>query len=722
MNAKKIMGAVLVALLAAALFIGAGAAADLNDDGKTVFVNQKLDAANFSGNWVGPNGAYTPVYDPGSKDFVYFEAGKEGVYTAKVGDDEVTITVKAPTASISGIAGTGASTYSFIPGTLYTDDKTTAKFIIDAAITPFDVYLAKPNEAAKLIGTNSDYEANLKNAIVSAGTYSVILQFPLDNFVNGTTPSEVQTQPLTFNVAKADIEATISASVTETLKDQPFTLTIIGQPGVNYTLAFDKGAFDIDETQLSLSLLDVKENNANGKFQFNMSNEGKIEILVKAGSNAGKSEVIKLVKTNGDKPQGEVTIKIITGAITDVKTDAASYFIGAPAKVTGLTSAGDITEVKITGNNFEAVFNVTQGEGNYTNWEFKYGSGAQKTFEFTIPTGELINKKIGATEGKLIDVGPYVVTLNATGTKASVALLLTQPFLSIVSGPEVVVQGEEAEFIINAEAVKNDKIKFYIFGNNYFKSDNADPAGDGVDTHFLVSLNETETEDMDEGQYFAVFQHPYLDGEFNVTASNDQKWIEVNGKDVIDLTKRQSANAAEALCVELDAQNIDDIYVKHSFFVVDEAESSYISDIPEEVAKGTTITVNGVDTANAGKPVTVQMLSTAFAAIPKEEQNLASFAVIVNTVIAEDGTWEVALDTSDLAIDEYNVKVFIDGDEKKKAVTNVVAAGDEPVTPPTDEPVTPPTDEPVAPETPGFGALAALAGLGAVAVLLLRRE
>ncbi|HJJ75865.1 MAG TPA: PGF-CTERM sorting domain-containing protein, partial [Methanocorpusculum sp.] len=42
--------------------------------------------------------------------------------------------------------------------------------------------------------------------------------------------------------------------------------------------------------------------------------------------------------------------------------------------------------------------------------------------------------------------------------------------------------------------------------------------------------------------------------------------------------------------------------------------------------------------------------------------------------------------------------------------------------PPTDDPVTPPTDEPEAPATPGFGALAALAGLGAVAVLLLRRE
>ena len=46
MNAKKIMGAVLVALLAAALFVGAGAALA---DGDTVFVNQNVSGLYHRG-------------------------------------------------------------------------------------------------------------------------------------------------------------------------------------------------------------------------------------------------------------------------------------------------------------------------------------------------------------------------------------------------------------------------------------------------------------------------------------------------------------------------------------------------------------------------------------------------------------------------------------------------------------------------------------------------
>ncbi|MBR5008266.1 MAG: hypothetical protein IKY09_04755, partial [Methanocorpusculum sp.] len=52
MNAKKIMGAVLVALLAAALFVGAGSAAVANGD--VVFVNQILDDS-YKGTWVNGN-------------------------------------------------------------------------------------------------------------------------------------------------------------------------------------------------------------------------------------------------------------------------------------------------------------------------------------------------------------------------------------------------------------------------------------------------------------------------------------------------------------------------------------------------------------------------------------------------------------------------------------------------------------------------------------------
>ena len=200
-------------------------------------------------------------------------------------------------------------------------------------------------------------------------------------------------------------------------------------------------------------------------------------------------------------------------------------------------------------------------------------------------------------------------------------------------------------------------------------------------------------------------------------------WFFSNCGATVCFYDRQTANAAQALCDALDSQNFDDMYVKYSFFVVGQDESFVINAIPTEVAQGTTFTVSGVDTANAGETVTVQMLSTAFAAIPKEEAGSAAF-ILVTTEVAEDGTWEVTLDTSNLNIDEYALTVKIAGDLKKSVTVNVVEGADEPVNPeqPEDPEQPEQPEEPVAPATPGFGALAALAGLGAVAVLLLRRE
>ena len=162
------------------------------------------------------------------------------------------------------------------------------------------------------------------------------------------------------------------------------------------------------------------------------------------------------------------------------------------------------------------------------------------------------------------------------------------------------------------------------------------------------------------------------------------------------------------------------MYVKYSFFVVGEDESFIISDIPTEVAKGDKIVISGVDTANAGKTVQVEMISTAFAAVQKETVGYAAF-IVVTTEVAKDGSWEITIDTSDLNVDEYSLSVAINSVEKKNVNVNVVEGADEPVNPEQPEQPEQP-EEPVAPATPGFGALAALAGLGAVAVLLLRRE
>ena len=348
--------------------------------------------------------------------------------------------------------------------------------------------------------------------------------------------------------------------------------------------------------------------------------------------------------------------------------------------------------------------------------------------------------------GKTLDVGTYTIKIysGAIGPVAddkvktdnltkSVSVVLKQPFISIGEAPEVIVQGEKAEFIINAEAT--DNISAYVFGTNYFKNFttmNGAIEQDGkIKNEFTLTIADTETKNMSAGQYFAVFQHPMYDTDFNI-ASNGTKIVQnetadaFNNADVVTLfnvNDRQTANAAQALCDALDSQNIDDMYVKYSFFVVGKDASFTISEIPTTVAQGETLTISGVSTAAAGDAVVVEMVSTAFAAVPKETVGSAAF-IAVTTEVAEDGTWEVTLDTSDLNVDEYSLSVVCEGQTWKSVNINVVEAADKPDTPDTpDVPDTPDTpDTPTEPETPGFGALAALAGLGAVAVLLLRRE
>ena len=708
MNAKKIMGAVLVALLAAALFVGAGAAVA---DGETVFVNQNV--TGLSGTWTSGTNSITAIP---SEDGGYFTGNiVEGAYTNGTGDSAITITVKYPAISVVGLANYGkpASEYQFIPGTLYAEsgevDVAIKSLASDASLT-FKTYLTYPN-GTELNVSKTEIEAALEGSQVVTGQYSIRAVFDSTGFINGTLVSDLITKPVTFTLVDADA-ATISASADQVLKAEPVKLTITGKPGAVYNVTYDEYAFTVPAGQLGLP---TYTNFADNKgFNFTMPNTGKVEFAVKANASAvGDSEKIKVEQKGKDK-SSSVTIKFEKGTLT-AKADAASYFVGDVVKITGTTTAGDIQNVTIKGTNFKA--EVTSLIEN-----LKYGSEVVKTFEFELNTA-VVNDT-----NKKLDVGTYTLTIKTNSdAETTVALVMKQPFISIAEAPEVVVQGDEAEFIINAEAAT--KISYYIFGTNFFTAKEPveehpeDEEGEDIENQFVVKLDEKTTKNMSAGQYFAVFQHPMYDTAFNVTGY-ESNWTIVSTNGVkIDVKERQTANAAQALCDELDAQNIDDMYVKASFFVVGEDESFTISEIPTTVAQGDTITISGVSTANADKYVTVEMISTAFAAVPKETVGSAAF-IAVTTQIADDGTWEVTFDTSDLNVDEYSLSVACGDETWKNVKINVVEGADEPDTPvtPVDpvDPVDPVT--PTEPTTPGFGALAALAGLGAVAVLLLRRE
>ena len=721
MNAKKIMGAVLVALLAAALFVGAGAAVA---DGDTVFVNQNV--AGLKGTWTSGTNSITAVYDAGTGNGYFTGNVVEGVYVNGTSDNAISITVKYPTAVVSGVAGSGDETAYQIVGNTYYIGSGVQSFSVKPAADGVNIekiYLTLPN-GDDYVCTTTD-GSDIKTYIDAAGNnlavgeYIISVVFDIEDFATGTLTSEVEAKPVSFKVAKAG-DVTISASVDQIIRTDNFKVTIVGQPGVTFQVSYDKDDFNFNSNQKGLLYASVTPNTENDGFEFVMPNTGKVEFVIAGSNDAEDSEKITVEQihpTLTEKNKESVTVKFLKGTIT-AEADAASYFVGDVVTITGTNTAGSIAGYIIKGTNFE-VAKTTQ--------DFTIKELDNNGFEFEIDTSVIVD------DDKKLDVGTYTITIyigpaDKPTAKATVAVVLKQPFISIVDAPEVIVQDTKVEFVINAEAVKvngkaNPYITYYLFGTNFFDTGFGEQDED-VETNYIVTLDEDYTENMSAGQYFAVFQHPMYDGVFNVTGDADSWWISVNDAKTINVKERQTANAAQALCDALDIQSIDDMYVKYSFFVVGEDESFTISEIPATIAQGETLTISGVSTANAGEYVTVEMISTAFAAVPKETVGSAAF-IAVTTQIADDGTWEVTFDTSNLNVDEYSLSVACTGEDKpwKNVEINVVEAADKPdtpVTPPADD--EPGQDEPVAPETPGFGALAALAGLGAVAVLLLRRE
>ena len=706
MNAKKIMGAVLVALLAAALFVGAGAAA--TEDKGAVFVYQDLTTTDLDGTWTADKAVVT------IEDGVVMAGANFAPGTYTKGD--WTLYVTYPTATYFATVGTSSNEY-IVKDTVYLNEIvnfTAVSASANMSVNYVDVYYE--NEAPyKVTLTGGVYNISANKL----GSYKAVAHFTgnIDSFVGGTPVNyEYDTiNALTFKVVKSD-DVQISASVDTVLVGGAFTITVTGVPGQTFGIKTDAQSGDFTFSGKTVT---------SGNNQVTIPNTGVATVYVTATNNidAGNYE-IDIYEVINSANDASIDIEVIEGTIT-ATAEKPSYYIGNDIKLNGTTTAGDTLFVYIAGTNFKFVklVNVTPEVNAVADtWEAKI-----KAADFKDATG------------KKPDAGTYAIYISTNGTANAVADLddsgvyatttvsLIQPFIALTSAPEVVVQGDVAKFVGTAEATNS--VAYYIFGTNYFAFSNTTSVKDG---EFTVKIDKDDTKKMAAGQYFAVFQHKMYDGEFNIWANETsgevfyapttKAGILDTAKVIFNVNDRQTANAAQALCDALDSQDIDDMYVKASFIVA--AGTSIINPIPEEITKGSELTISGTTTGHVGDIVTVEMLSTAFAAVPKETVGSASF-IALTTKVAEDGTWEVTFDTSGLNVDEYTVSVAVGAlDGATTTKINVVEGAETPDTPDTpDVPDTPDTpDTPTEPTTPGFGALAALAGLGAVAVLLLRRE
>ena len=350
---------------------------------------------------------------------------------------------------------------------------------------------------------------------------------------------------------------------------------------------------------------------------------------------------------------------------------AGSYPLGSPIHLSGNVTSYDPIWFYIEG------MNIPLTELSY------HGSGvsADGTWEITLTNSELEVD---------LDIGTYIIYAVSGGLDlrdenpfagkqyGKAVITFTEPIVS-VDVPEAVLCGTDV--LINGTTVKpTSAIQAYVFGTNlYQKLPVVIPDDTGS---FLINIS---TAEWAAGQYYLLVHHPMEDGNFNIDITNSgDVYLNTAGPAVVngvgvgdilfDIYNRHPANAANAFIDAIYYQDVDDWCILTSFT----ADTFGLDmNVVKEVAVGTPLVVSGTSLHPEGTVVTIEMISTTFAAVPKEEIPSEAYRKAISTISAE-GTWNTVINTTGLYVDEYRVTASVsDG----SAVSVIVNVGSTPSTP-----------------------------------------
>jgi PGF-CTERM protein len=248
---------------------------------------------------------------------------------------------------------------------------------------------------------------------------------------------------------------------------------------------------------------------------------------------------------------------------------------------------------------------------------------------------------------------------------------------------------------------------------------------------------------MAAGQYFVVAQHPMYNEIYDVYPSANRELVlgsyPVAGNTLFKLQgpgSLQGSDAAEALVQALNNPSVDDTYAKLQFLV----EVPKVTVLPVgEKQVGDKFTIAGTTNLAVDDELLVEVVSSSFKPTTKTQSGEFSGATgTVKVQKATDGMnkWSFPVDAAAFKPDEYIVQaqsITVSG-AQASTLFNVVEFKPTPVPTPviTSTPapnvtvvvVVPKTTVPTTKPTtqPGFGALIALVGLGAVAFLVVRKH
>jgi len=467
----------------------------------------------------------------------------------------------------------------------------------------------------------------------------------------------------------------------------------------------------------------------------------------------------------------EVNVQVQQGAVTIVAAGSQSYYLGEEVQFSGTNTESANTYLFITGPNL-----ATQGAViNSPNPRYAGSAnpgvlnGNASDFQAISVNGDNTWSWQWGTQAVALDAGTYTVYAVSGPFDANhlqnvaygtVSIVVKAPFVSATASQSTVAQGDPVYVTGTAQGQPALGVNIWILGKNY-----AAVASQSVntDSSFSYKIQGTTTQNMAAGQYFIVVQHPMENGIFDVyTASSTGAPVSTIGASNVfvytvgsngatgtsatldfQLTgsgSLQGANAAEALVTAINSPNVDDTYTKLQLLV--ETPVITINPIGDHYV-GDKFTITATTNLAVGDNVLFTVYSSSFQ--PTDKTQSGEFSGASGTVQVTQGTnglnaLSFSVDASTFKPDEYLVTATNQGvatsvQATGTALFNVLQAQAQTATPTVVATVTTaaapttvatPIQTTVAPTKtptqPGFGALVAVIGLGAVALLVVRRH
>jgi PGF-CTERM protein len=461
----------------------------------------------------------------------------------------------------------------------------------------------------------------------------------------------------------------------------------------------------------------------------------------------------------------EVDINVEKGADTIVASGDQNYFLGEEIKLSGTNTESSTTYMFLIGPNLpESGASLKSDDPRH--WTVK--NNESDTFTKADVNGDGSWSYKWGTATVALDGGTYTIyAVNIPrdrdhleeATYGTVSIVLKKPFVSGSMSSSVVAQGDEIKIVGTAEGDPSS-VQIWIMGKNKYliqtQSVNSDAS-------FTYDIKSATTKDMATGQYFVVVQHPMQNTQFDIDVDREsdyQTWVvnkQLQDSDSSSYTQLfklggagslQGSDAAQALIEAISDPNVDDTYTKFQFLV----ENPYIAITPiTDKRISDKFNITGVTNLAVDDEILIEVYSSSFT--PTQKSQSGEFSGSTGTIKVQKGqdglnTIEFDVDTSSYKADEYIIKAeAVVQDATGTALFNVLEAGAPIATPAVTAAVTPtatpvvvtqaPTPQPTMvvitaqptvnatakqTQSPGYGALLALVGLGAVAFIVVRRE